>query len=233
MAVVGSQHTCAPSRTEHSSAEYLQASVGMQWFSGWMCWTGPHTRTCSPVLSTQQVPLRFWPLLTCSSFLSRPVQSCQCCWCFCSCTLPLFLHSHVPNLRACRRLTAAAVFYLTFSTQSCVFLCSCPEMMLPSFILFPSHEAVTLWDSVLHGLLLSWRPGVIPFAFIRNDTFLIQPHHFDFWVTAIVVAGFLKEHVTLVTTHLPSIARATAEFRSTVAIATTALMLPQHQYLWV
>lgn len=88
-----------------------------------------------------------------------------------------------------------------------------------------------LWASVLHGLLLSWRSGVVPFAFIRIDAFLIQPHPLDFWVTAIVVAGFLKEHVTLVTTHLPSIARATAELRSTVARATTELMLPQHQYL--
>lgn len=223
--VVSSQHSRAPSRTEHSSAEYQQASVGMQWFSGWMCWTGPHTHTHTARFSA---PNRS---LSGSDHSSTAAASC---------------HGRFSRGGAAGVSVLALCLY--FCARVCqISVCVGVWQQLQSSIWHFPPKAVCFYLPVLKwccrllfcGLrccMACWCHGDLAlflFAFIRNDAFLIQPHHFDFWVTAIVVAGFLKEHVTLVTTHLPSIARATAELRSTVAIATAELMLPQHQYLWV
>lgn len=52
------------------------------------------------------------------------------------------------------------VFICHFPSKGRVFLSSCPDVMLVFFSLFPSHKVVTMWASLLHGLPLSWRPGL-------------------------------------------------------------------------
>lgn len=122
------------------------------------------------------------------------------CWFFLSQPVrsPLFQLWRGPN----RHLSTTSLY---LSNQSCGSLSSRPVPSRPDDVgVFPLLSFSEGCHSV--GVGVAW-PA-------------------NFWVIAIVVAGFLKERVTTVTTHLPDVARATAELRSTVATATTGLFLP-------